>query len=124
MLWVCPLALPAVDSTSSPLVRGEWGATLPTEPVRKAGTTTERTNPRQMMKTREPQSESGLKSALTLCLLAFALCSPASAQSFSIDWYSIDSGGGTSTGGAFAVSGRTGQPDPLQPIATTPPLTG
>jgi hypothetical protein len=36
---------------------------------------------------------------------------PASAQSFSIDWHTIDGGGGTSTGGVFAVSGTIGQPD-------------
>jgi hypothetical protein len=36
--------------------------------------------------------------------------SPALAQ-FSIDWYTIDGGGGTSTGGAYTVSGTVGQPD-------------
>ncbi len=36
---------------------------------------------------------------------------------FSVDHYTIDSGGGTSTGGVFSVSGTIGQPDadPLQP---------
>ncbi len=36
---------------------------------------------------------------------------------FAIDHYTIDNGGGTSTGGVFAVSGTIGQPDadPLQP---------
>ena len=33
------------------------------------------------------------------------------AQSFSIDWYSMDGGGGTSTGGVYAVTGTIGQPD-------------
>ena len=33
------------------------------------------------------------------------------AQSYSIDWFTIDGGGGTSTGGVFAVSGTLGQPD-------------
>ena len=32
-------------------------------------------------------------------------------QSFSIDWFTIDGGGGTSTGGAFSVSGTIAQPD-------------
>lgn len=36
----------------------------------------------------------------------------ASAQDFSIDWYTIDGGGGTSTGGGFELSGTIGQPDP------------
>lgn len=33
------------------------------------------------------------------------------AQSYSIDWYTIDGGGGTSTGGVYQVSGTIGQPD-------------
>src|SRR5436853_4452634 len=32
-------------------------------------------------------------------------------QSYSIDWYTIDGGGGTSTGGVYQVSGTIGQPD-------------
>lgn len=35
----------------------------------------------------------------------------ASAQNYSIDWFTIDGGGGTSTGGVYAVSGTIGQPD-------------
>ena len=35
---------------------------------------------------------------------------PAFAQ-YSIDWSTIDGGGGTSTGGAYSVSGTIGQPD-------------
>jgi hypothetical protein len=42
---------------------------------------------------------------------AFALAASASAQSYSIDWFTIDGGGGTSTGGVFSVSGTIGQPD-------------
>jgi len=33
------------------------------------------------------------------------------AQSYSIDWYKIAGGGGTSTGGVFTVNGTIGQPD-------------
>jgi len=33
------------------------------------------------------------------------------AQSYSIDWYKVAGGGGTSTGGTFAISGTIGQPD-------------
>ncbi len=33
------------------------------------------------------------------------------AQSYSIDWYKISGGGGTSTGAGYAVSGTIGQPD-------------
>ena len=35
----------------------------------------------------------------------------ATAQSYSIDWYKIAGGGGTSTGGTYSVSGTIGQPD-------------
>jgi hypothetical protein len=35
----------------------------------------------------------------------------ASAQSYTIDWYKIAGGGGTSTGGTYQVSGTIGQPD-------------
>jgi len=35
----------------------------------------------------------------------------AHAQSYSIDWYKIAGGGGTSTGGVYSVSGTIGQPD-------------
>ena len=33
------------------------------------------------------------------------------AQSYKIDWFTIDGGGGTSTGGVYSVSGTIGQPD-------------
>lgn len=41
------------------------------------------------------------------------LCSSvvAVAQNYSIDWSTIDGGGGTSTGGVYSVSGTIGQPD-------------
>ena len=35
----------------------------------------------------------------------------APAQSFSIDWFTIDGGGGTSSGGNYTLSGTIGQPD-------------
>ena len=35
----------------------------------------------------------------------------ATAQSYSIDWFKIAGGGGTSTGGTYQVSGTVGQPD-------------
>jgi hypothetical protein len=33
------------------------------------------------------------------------------AQNYSIDWFTIDGGGGTSTGGVYSLSGTIGQPD-------------
>jgi len=38
------------------------------------------------------------------------------AQTYSIDWHTIDGGGGTSTNGQFSVSGTIGQPDAGGPI--------
>jgi hypothetical protein len=43
----------------------------------------------------------------------------ARAQSYSIDWYKIAGGGGTSTNGQYAVTGTIGQPD-----ATLQSMTG
>lgn len=48
--------------------------------------------------------------ALALCLL------PAAGQTYSIDWHTIDGGGGTSTGGVYSVSGTIGQPDAGGPM--------
>src|SRR2546430_1488715 len=48
---------------------------------------------------------------LLLCFLVTALCLRASAQSYSIDWYKIAGGGGTSTGATYQVTGTIGQPD-------------
>jgi hypothetical protein len=39
------------------------------------------------------------------------LCPCARAQTYAIDWFTIDGGGGTSTGGVYSVSGTIGQPD-------------
>lgn len=48
-----------------------------------------------------------------LGIFGFVLVTAASAlaQSYSIDWFTIDGGGGTSTGGVYSVSGTIGQPD-------------
>ncbi len=43
--------------------------------------------------------------------LAFALATASQAQTFSIDWFSLDGGGGTSTGGVYSITGTIGQPD-------------
>ena len=53
------------------------------------------------------------KSKAAISVLAFWLVlSAAQAQiSYSIDWFTIDGGGGTSTGGVYSVSGTIGQPD-------------
>lgn len=48
-----------------------------------------------------------------LFLLVYLVLMPAAgfAQSYSIDWYKIAGGGGTSTGGTYSVSGTIGQHD-------------
>ncbi|MCX6926208.1 MAG: hypothetical protein NT154_23825 [Verrucomicrobia bacterium] len=44
--------------------------------------------------------------------LVFLACATiAHAQSYSIDWFTIDGGGGTSTGGVYSITGTIGQPD-------------
>jgi len=48
-------------------------------------------------------------SALIVC--AWFCGAAAFAQSFSIDWFSMDGGGGTSTGGVYTISGTIGQTD-------------
>jgi len=50
--------------------------------------------------------------------LFMATLLPAVGQ-YSIDWHTIDGGGGTSTGGVYSISGTIGQPD-----ANTTPMTG
>ena len=53
------------------------------------------------------------------CLAVLSAGSAAVAQPFAINWYTIDGGGGTSTGGTFTLSGTIGQPD-----ASATPMTG
>jgi hypothetical protein len=51
-----------------------------------------------------------MKRALSLVFLC-CFCGVALAQSYSIDWFSIDGGGGTVTGGVYSISGTIGQAD-------------
>ena len=48
-----------------------------------------------------------LFTALTLCLQPLVI----HAQDYSIDWYKIAGGGGTSANGAYSLTGTIGQPD-------------
>ena len=64
-----------------------------------------------------PQSARGLAQSTTwrlrlqlFCLLLLAFCLCAYAQ-YALDWFTLDGGGGTSTGGVYSVSGTIGQPD-------------
>jgi hypothetical protein len=49
-------------------------------------------------------------SVIVALLLAFG-AGTAHGQSYSMDWSTIDGGGGTSTGGVYSISGTVGQPD-------------
>jgi hypothetical protein len=52
-----------------------------------------------------------LKLPLVVVTLLLAISMAVHAQSYSIDWYKVAGGGGTSTGGTYSVSGTIGQPD-------------
>jgi hypothetical protein len=56
------------------------------------------------------QAPHGRGVAALLCLLAGTLVVMAQ-PTYSIDWSTIDGGGGTSTGGVYSFSGTIGQPD-------------
>jgi len=59
-------------------------------------------------------------SSLVIVSLLLALnlqLSTAWADAYSIDWFTLDGGGGTSTGGVYSVSGTIGQPDAGGPLS-------
>src|SRR5262245_14770623 len=53
----------------------------------------------------------------TLLMFAFGLLAwPVASQTFSIDWFKISGGGGTSAGGQYSLSGAVGQHDAGRPL--------
>ena len=60
------------------------------------------------------QSKTWRSFVASLVFLATAII--AHAQSYSINWFTIDGGGGTSTGGVYSVSGTIGQPEAGDPM--------
>ncbi|MGA2246324.1 MAG: hypothetical protein ABSH48_15105 [Verrucomicrobiota bacterium] len=54
-----------------------------------------------------------METYFSIIAVAAALLLPpgARAQDYNINWHKVSGGGGTSTGGAYQVSGTTGQPD-------------
>jgi hypothetical protein len=56
-----------------------------------------------------------MKKYLTVILISITLplvlSTPAQAQSYAITWWTVDGGGGTSTGGGYTLMGTIGQPD-------------
>jgi hypothetical protein len=72
------------------------------------------------MKARIRNQRSEIRSQAAILFVAvflLAMAVPAAqAQTVSINWWSMDSGGGTSTGGLYSVSGTIGQPDAGGPM--------
>lgn len=67
-------------------------------------------NPPLERKARLKMMETGGKRVLLWLTVLLATCLTR-AQTYSINWHTMDGGGGTSTGGVYSVSGTVGQPD-------------
>jgi hypothetical protein len=52
----------------------------------------------------------------SICVVLLLASQIGRAQSYSIDWYKVAGGGGTSTGGTYSVSGTIGQHDAGGPM--------
>ena len=55
--------------------------------------------------------KSGCRILVSALLYSLIRCTWIYAQTYTVDWSTIDGGGGTSTGGTYSVSGTIGQPD-------------
>ena len=55
-----------------------------------------------------PQS---MKTTLRFAAACAVVMAVGAFAQYSVPWYTVDGGGGTSTGGVFAISGTIGQPD-------------
>ena len=53
---------------------------------------------------------------LCFIVLPSSLCLRAQGQQYSVDWFKVSGGGGTSTGGVYSVSGTVGQHDAGGPM--------
>ena len=62
------------------------------------------------------QPPTGMKTIRFSLIVALTVICGAVRAQLAIDWFSIDGGGGTSTGGVYSVSGTIGQPDPGTPM--------
>lgn len=70
-----------------------------------------------------------MKFGIGNCLLGLLLlvdgATRLAAQNYAIDWFTVDGGGGTSSGGGYVLSGTIGQPDAGGPMtAGSYSLTG
>ena len=50
-----------------------------------------------------------MKRLVFMCM--FGIVASSALADYSIDWYTIDGGGGTSSGGSYVLTGTIGQPD-------------
>lgn len=93
--------------TGGRMARDIWecGDGLPPSPTAKCGGVTKHGLVRALP-----------KQLLYFCFLFAAVCMRTSGQSYSVDWYKIAGGGGTSTNGQYALSGTIGQPDAGGPL--------
>lgn len=57
-----------------------------------------------------------MKKPVLFCVLAIAFSVSVSAQQYSIDWYKVAGGGGTSSNGQYSISGTIGQHDAGGPM--------
>src|ERR1039457_2603625 len=57
-----------------------------------------------------------LRAVFCIFILTSTFCLRAWGQSYSVDWYKVSGGGGTSTGGVYSVSGTIGQHDAGGPM--------
>ena len=62
--------------------------------------------------------------SILLLVIVGALLGVVSASAlagYTLDWWTVDSGGDTSSGGSYSLGGTIGQPDPEHPaVAVTP----
>jgi hypothetical protein len=58
-----------------------------------------------------PFNRNKIKSLLTVCVLTSLSGLSQSGGDYILDWYTIDGGGGQSSGGQYVLTGTIGQPD-------------
>jgi hypothetical protein len=69
------------------------------------------------MKTSLVSNKRSRRLCISGALALAALITPVQAQTYSIPWYNVSGGGGTSTGGVYSVSGTIGQPAAGGPLS-------
>jgi hypothetical protein len=58
----------------------------------------------------------GLRTSALLLILTLATGAVGQSTTYQVNWYSVDAGGGVSTGGPFSLTGAIGQPDASNPM--------